>query len=361
MSTDTPAPHSVPLADGVADRYAALEHVIQRDPGNRGIAPLFKYTHGALKNAVSGLLQCEGTVAILTGFNIPPQETDGPSGALAMARALSLVGKNVVVVCGSYCYPILQAGIAVQYQDGTGAVGGSEGEKQTHTHIYGTMVLEDFGTRATAADGAVHAQQLIDRHKIQVVVSIEFVGPSIADGKLYRMSGADTTHLQGYAYTLFQETGIKYRLSIGDGGNELGCGKWRREFWEESTVPRIEQILCAETCDDLILSGVSNWGGYAIALALLVGSMGMTHTHDPSLTDHTLTERTLAWAGGSRRITNTVGVAVVLSVEGERRVLQAMVQAGAVDPRHGSVMMVDGMGFDDVHAHVIQEMVDAIS
>ena len=60
-----------------------------QDPGQRGIASLF--LDGELAAAASSLTSAR-SVAILTGYPCcladPPTETDGPLGALAIARAL---------------------------------------------------------------------------------------------------------------------------------------------------------------------------------------------------------------------------------------------------------------------------------
>ena len=60
-----------------------------QDPGRRGIAPLF--IRGELAAAARSLVPAK-SVAILTGYPCcladPPTETDGPLGALAIARAL---------------------------------------------------------------------------------------------------------------------------------------------------------------------------------------------------------------------------------------------------------------------------------
>jgi hypothetical protein len=63
--------------------------------------------------------------------------------------------------------------------------------------------------------------------------------------------------------------------SIGDGGNELGMGKVKNEV--EKYVEHGEQIACVVSCDYLITAGVSNWGGYAIAVGLHVLSTCPIH------------------------------------------------------------------------------------
>jgi hypothetical protein len=63
--------------------------------------------------------------------------------------------------------------------------------------------------------------------------------------------------------------------SIGDGGNELGMGKVKEMV--EKYVAHGEQIACAVPSDYLVAAGVSNWGGYAIAVGLYVLSTCPIH------------------------------------------------------------------------------------
>ena len=56
--------------------------------------------------------------------------------------------------------------------------------------------------------------------------------------------------------------------SIGDGGNELGMGKVKEQV--EKHVKHGKEIACVVSCDYLITAGVSNWGGYALAVGLHV-------------------------------------------------------------------------------------------
>lgn len=71
-----------------------IENIVQRDEGKRGIGQII--VKGELYNAAVALNSCT-SVAIITGFpcNLeynPPTETDGPLGAIAIARALLALG-----------------------------------------------------------------------------------------------------------------------------------------------------------------------------------------------------------------------------------------------------------------------------
>ena len=59
---------------------------------------------------------------------------------------------------------------------------------------------------------------------------------------------------------------IIFSIGVGDGGNELGMGKVLDRIIRD--VSHGETIACVTAADYLITAGVSNWGGYAVAVAL---------------------------------------------------------------------------------------------
>lgn len=79
---------------------ARLEERVQRDEGNRGIGNFI--LPDELFKSASALMEAN-KIGIVTGFPClidftPPTETDGPLGAVAMAKALINIGKEVVIV-----------------------------------------------------------------------------------------------------------------------------------------------------------------------------------------------------------------------------------------------------------------------
>ncbi|ETE65432.1 hypothetical protein L345_08788, partial [Ophiophagus hannah] len=81
-------------------KIRCLENIIAIDPGNRGVKHLFSQDE-LLKACLS--LSHAKSVLITTGFPThfnyePPEENDGPPGAIAMAALLKAMGKNVVIV-----------------------------------------------------------------------------------------------------------------------------------------------------------------------------------------------------------------------------------------------------------------------
>jgi D-glutamate cyclase len=63
-------------------------------------------------------------------------------------------------------------------------------------------------------------------------------------------------------------------IGIGDGGNEVGTGCIRetvrsiQDYGEQCQCPCDGGMATVEAADHLIVSGVSNWGGYALQAAL---------------------------------------------------------------------------------------------
>jgi len=107
-------------------------------------------------------------------------------------------------------------------------------------------------------------------------------------------------------------------IAIGDGGNELGMGRF---LWENlvaaiATGPA-GKIACRVAADIALLAGTSNWGAYALALAVA------------NLRGQKLTS---SW----------------LQPAGQEQLIEVLVAAGAVDGRTRlSEPTVDGLTIDD--------------
>lgn len=97
------------------------------------------------------------------------------------------------------------------------------------------------------------------------VVSVERLGPA-ADGHIYYMSG-ERADAPGVALEDVLEGAVGRSIGIGDGGNELGMGSLDRDLIA-ATVAHGDRIACRVESDDLIVSGISNWGAAALILAI---------------------------------------------------------------------------------------------
>ena len=95
-------------------------------------------------------------------------------------------------------------------------------------------------------------------------------GNSVECSRAYTMKGRDITldcAPAGFMKCLWDNASL--RMAIGDGGNELGLGTVNDLTRQH--IPLGNKIACMSefSADYLLISGVSNWGGYAVALGLL--------------------------------------------------------------------------------------------
>ncbi len=227
------------------EKLRAILAAVQLDPGQRGLARdphdnLFTATEGDFEAACRFLLD-DGRkdVAIFTGFYIPSAtppafETDGPLGAVFLARTLIALGYRVQV-CGEE--PVVRACQRV----------------------------------LTTSDTVTNP----------IVIAIERGGPG-ADGRCRTMRGIDMTEYLEVQNRIL--AALRPNIGIGDGGNEIGMGKITHETIVKN-IPNGDLVHCRVPADFLIVAGVSNWGAYALAAGLLL----LTDT--PSLADFFDVER----------------------------------------------------------------------
>jgi hypothetical protein len=180
------------------------------------------------------LLGDAGKVAVISGFYVPSAssaETDGPTGSLVLARALSRAGKDVRVWTDAFCLGA--------FKSCAKALGFPEN------------LVED----ATAPG--------FDSGRADLVVYVERLGRA-RDGAYYDMRGYDITRwtapLDSFASSCAASIGI------GDGGNEVGMGNYLGEL--SGLMPGYSTCLCAVKTDVCLPVDVSNWGAYALASAM---------------------------------------------------------------------------------------------
>jgi hypothetical protein len=225
------------------DRVAAIEAAICREVG-RGARPLMDATAGNLLRAVESIAEVHAPrIGLITGFAVPTEqgprpETDGPGGMAHMAAAFRAAGWSVRLATDALCAPACQVALTAL-------------RRAADTPI-------DIGDAATLAkrwtdDGITH------------VISIERCGRS-RDGRPRNMRGEDVSAFTPALDDLFLAAKWR-RIAIGDGGNEIGMGSLPLDLIAR-TVPNGERIACVTAADDLIVAGVSNWGGYGIVGAL---------------------------------------------------------------------------------------------
>lgn len=211
-------------------RITSIENLIANDPGGRNVFAIALVDQ--LRLAAQSL-RLASRVGIVTGFYVPEAqagETDGPSGAKVVGRALEQLGVKVDYITDTRNAPILRA------------IG-----------IEPTVIIVDY----------------LDREKPTHLLSIERVGRG-TDGRYRNMRGVDVTETTTPLDALFLEATRRglTTIGIGDGGNEIGMGKvFGDAMANMAHGPEIATIVATDFC---IAAGVSNWGAYGLAGALSV-------------------------------------------------------------------------------------------
>jgi hypothetical protein len=224
-------PPATPAPPDSAQRIAAIERLIARDPARRGIARLVQW--GSLERAARALLGAR-RVGIISGFYLPKAkagETDGPPGAKAIGQALEALGGTAVYITDVLNAPLF--------------------------HALGLARVE------------LYREGLLDGLHLTHLVSTERPGRA-ADGRYYNMAGRDITAVTAPIDELFLQAPARRlpTIAIGDGGNETGMGNVIGRV--RSDIPHGETIGCVVGCDHLIVAGVSNWGAWGLVAALSV-------------------------------------------------------------------------------------------
>lgn len=199
----------------------------------RGMTLLKEYLQkDYCKRAAEKLLQApKGNVLITTGFYVAGYaETDGPTGTLAVARALEGLGYHGIVITDKYCEGFFELkNISVEYV-------------------------------AINADPSVY-EEILAKYRPVYMISIERCGHNL-ENEYANMRGDSITGQTACIDTLFELAAEKKipTIGVGDGGNEIGMGNVRQVILE-----KLELNPCVVTVDDLIIATTSNWGAYALA------------------------------------------------------------------------------------------------
>jgi hypothetical protein len=260
----------------IDDKLMAIRDIIQFDIGGRGLARdpewnlINAFPDDFAKACRSIAEHPAPSVAIVTGFWIADAEcgeTDGPLGAVYLARAFASVGIKSLIITDSFCTKSIAVGLAA-------------GEPSTSAIVLQMPVPEvpfPFAVFASNVPWQQHTH----------IIAVERVGPA-CDGHCYSMRGRDITLFTKPAQLLLEHARKTnpeiVSIGIGDGGNEIGMGKIPVDVIERN-IPNGRQIACRVATDHLIVAGISNWGAYALAagVALLRGRQLDASLFDPEV------------------------------------------------------------------------------
>ena len=230
----------------------SLEQIVLSDD-KRGISALQESVpSNFISRAGDLVLGSPGTVIISTGFYIlsaNASETDGPPGAVAIGNALNCLGYKVFYVTDKFTTGLMKQSI-------------SDPSKVIDFPIADTFTSHKY------------SEEILDKLDPSLLISIERCGPSI-DGKYRNMRNKDITAYTAKIDTMF---GMHEKtIGIGDGGNEIGMGNI---YDAVSNCDTLVELPTITKTSELILSSVSNWGGYGLVADL---SMKTGHNLLPSI------------------------------------------------------------------------------
>ncbi|XP_048393723.1 D-glutamate cyclase, mitochondrial isoform X2 [Stegostoma tigrinum] len=318
------------------EKFKALDSLIQQDPGNRGIKHLL-IENQLLKACLS--LSNAKSVLITTGFpthfnNQPPEETDGPPGAIAIAAMLQAQKKTVVIVTDQRALEMNKKIIEEAVE---------QGRLKTPIPV---ISFQDNGKDSALVflchDGNPQSP------RFDHLIAIERAGMA-ADGNYYNARKVNIKHLVDPIDQLFvtaQDIPGIATTGIGDGGNELGMGKVKEAV--KKYINNGDLIACDVGADFTVIAGVSNWGGYAVACGLYILNSCAIH------------ERYLRKAIGFPMTSEMVGyVSALPTVQKEEKLLELLVKHGIRSGKTGNLgMEVDGLLFHDTHSSMIIQLLE---
>src|SRR5262245_51002264 len=267
-------------------RLQAICDIIQEDVGQRGLRTdpadnLITASSGDFAVACRSIADtANAAVGVVTGFFIPTAdppagETDGPLGAVFLARALVPLGIRVVLLTDAFCTPALAAGIGMaglrkavalvtlppagQFPTLTAEAYWEAVAERTGrlTHL---IALERVGPSHTIESLAAQSAESVETYRREV--------PAEHHDRCHTMRGLDITDKMCPAHLLFEAGARKQAgvttIGIGDGGNEIGMGTvpWATIA---RNIPRGGLVACRVATDRLVVCGVSNWGAYGLA------------------------------------------------------------------------------------------------
>jgi hypothetical protein len=239
-----------------------------------------------LHGAALSLASAKGGIAILTGFcathaDPPAAETDGPPGALYLARGLIELGRDVVLVSDRFGMPLLrvgaeQWGLAVRQFEipmkGTRAAVGKFASSAVGRGLSHLVSIERAGPSHTIASLArqSHAGP-VPRAAFTAQV------PRAHRGVCHNMRGKIIDRFTAPAHRLidvFASLGKPLvSIGVGDGGNEIGMGAIPWEVLRDAiAIGPGARVACGIPTDFLIVAGVSDFGAYGLACAVAVAA-----------------------------------------------------------------------------------------
>lgn len=269
------------------------------DHDKRGISELRNLVpQDFCKRSSDLILENPGKVFITTGFYIltaGAAETDGPPGAIAIGNALEKLGYEIVYITDEYAFDMMREC------------------KSEKSRVIDFPIMDK-------PESEEYAIELLSKENPSILLSIERCSAA-QDDKYRNMRDLDITVNTARIDLLFNIH--KTTIGIGDGGNEIGMGNVL------DGVDKSDKLVsypAVSTVNELIISSVSNWGGYG-----LISSLSMS-----------------------------TGKNVLPTIDEDMQIIRRIVDMGAVDGFSGEqTYKVDGFSLEE-NAHVLQRLHDIL-
>lgn len=281
-------------------RIRLIERIMQLDIGARGIQSvehenLCSCTADQLYRAASAIasLSAGSTIGILTGFYIPhgtppAPESDGPPGAISLARGLNQLGYKTLLLTDEYSENVLHRSFDF-----------FKGDLQNTIPV---IFPVKNGFLASDEFDATFIDKFFQRYdELSCLISVERVGPSHDLQSLFSQNGNDDSlyklfseygpgNFAGHCLNMKAESVDRFTapthllfehiyqnklpiqtIGIGDGGNEIGMGSIPWHVIQKNINSGVGgKIACRIPTDFTVVAGVSNWGALALLAAITV-------------------------------------------------------------------------------------------
>jgi hypothetical protein len=213
-------------------------------------------------------------------LHLPQGETDGPLGAIALARVIKdgLGATPIILTEADYVENVVATAL------GNGL---RVRPREEAREIVASIAVEAFPVEDDAA--RVAASQLFEQATPTAVIAVEKIGPNAA-GVSHSATGLPVDDGRARIEFVVREANQRGVLTVGvgDNGNEIGFGRIHAAVQEIKEYGRVCQCPCGaglaaiDRTDVMVVAGTSNWGAYAIeaCLAAVIDRPDLIHGAD---------------------------------------------------------------------------------
>ncbi|MEK6239639.1 MAG: DUF4392 domain-containing protein, partial [Planctomycetales bacterium] len=270
----------------------------RQDPGGRGLADYQRrrgdFRPRQLQSAAESLANNARVVGIVTGFcacndTIAAAETDGPPGALFLAKSLAELGIDVHLISDSYGLPLLQAGCdlwnlprdwILEFPIEHASSDERARDKETDAFVTwyfsrgpGRSLTHLVAVERAGPSHTITSLKAQDRNGPPPIEDFDALVPRDRRDLCHNMSGRPIHDRTANTHRLFEwieQRGLPiHTIGVGDGGNEIGMGSIPWESLRAAVaVGPGGRVACRIGADWTLTAGVSNWGAYALAASV---------------------------------------------------------------------------------------------